>query len=850
MTMPPTTNAIPAAAEGEIARLCEEISDRLRRREPVDLEDYAARWPAHADDLRQLLPAMRMMAGIRADAPLPSAGSTVPDATPNESLGDFRIVREIGRGGMGIVYEAEQLSLRRNVALKVLPFAAVLDSRQLRRFHNEAQAAALLHHPRIVPVYGVGCERGVHYYAMQLIEGPTVAQVVRDLRARVGLDPPLPEQTLTTPPVTGESVDRAQAPVRVVSAPGDCDAAQIVDPPSPSKSTVPQGILSTARNHRSPAFVQAAVQLGIDVAEALDYAHQEGVLHRDIKPGNLLLDARGKVWVADFGLARIEADPGMTLTGDLIGTLRYMSPEQALAKRTMIDGRSDVYSLGATLYELLTLEPVFDGEDRQAILRQIAFDEPRPPRQLDRSFPVELETILLKTLAKNPPERYPTAGALADDLRRFLEQKPIEARRPTLVDRSTKWALRNRRLVVVGVWGLLLTVVTLLAASLLIWNEQRKTRHALDTAMEEKQRADEQAAIARAVNEFLQQDLLGLIDHASQVQADMEPDPDVKLRTLLDRAAAGMAKRFHDQPQVLDAVRMTVALAYNGIGRYPDAIQLLEHVRAYRARSLGPEHADTLHGMHELSCAYGRAGQPDTAIPLAEEVLRVATDSLGSAHSSTLTGLRSLAALYSDQARYAEAESLLVRGLETSRRKQGSTSEDTFHLENELAVAYMDQGRYQEAESLLTHGLEASRRVRGSEHPDTLRAMNNLALLYQRQGRYRESEPLLTQQLETQRRVLGPDHPTLHRTMNNLAVTYGGKGDYPKAISLLEEVLSLRSKALGPEHPATLVTTNNLASTCVLNGDRDRAIAIYEHLLPRVENGPRARTSRYARNHA
>jgi hypothetical protein len=268
MTMPPTTNAIPAAAEGEIARLCEEISDRLRRREPVDLEDYAARWPAHADDLRQLLPAMRMMAGIRADAPLPSAGSTVPDATPNESLGDFRIVREIGRGGMGIVYEAEQLSLRRNVALKVLPFAAVLDSRQLRRFHNEAQAAALLHHPRIVPVYGVGCERGVHYYAMQLIEGPTVAQVVRDLRSRVGLDPPLPEQILTTPPVTGESVDRAQAPVRVVSAPGDCDAAQIVDPPSPSKSTVPQGILSTARNHRSPAFVQASVQLGIDVAEA------------------------------------------------------------------------------------------------------------------------------------------------------------------------------------------------------------------------------------------------------------------------------------------------------------------------------------------------------------------------------------------------------------------------------------------------------------------------------------------------------------------------------------------------------------------------------------------------------
>ncbi len=176
------------------------------------------------------------------------------------------------------------------------------------------------------------------------------------------------------------------------------------------------------------------------MAEALDYAHQEGVLHRDIKPGNLLLGERGQVWVTDFGLARVESDPALTATGDLVGTLRYMSPEQALGDRVAIDHRTDIYSLGATLYELLTLQPVFAGEDRQTLLRQVAFEEPRRLRQVERNLPAALETILLKALAKSPHERYTTAGALAEDLRRFLQKKPIRARRPSLLDRGAKWA--------------------------------------------------------------------------------------------------------------------------------------------------------------------------------------------------------------------------------------------------------------------------------------------------------------------------------------------------------------------------------------------------------------------------
>ena len=198
----------------------------------------------------------------------------------------------------------------------------------------------------------------------------------------------------------------------------------------------------------------------MQVAEALDHAHTRGILHRDIKPANLLLDDQGQLWVTDFGLAQIQGNPGLTLTGDILGTLRYMSPEQALAKRVVIDGRTDIYSLGVTLYELLTLRPAIDGQDRQEILRKIAEEEPAPPRKLNPAVPRDLETILLKAMAKEPSGRYATAKELADELRRFLEHKPITARRPSLLDRAAKWARRHRA----AVWSAGVSLAVLLLA--------------------------------------------------------------------------------------------------------------------------------------------------------------------------------------------------------------------------------------------------------------------------------------------------------------------------------------------------------------------------------------------------
>jgi serine/threonine protein kinase/Flp pilus assembly protein TadD len=423
----PTT---AAACEQAVIRAVEEYSALVRAGQRPDRQAFLARHASCAAELAECLDGMEFVCQAVPELSQPEANPGGPAASP---LGDFRLVREVGRGGMGVVYEAVQLSLDRRVALKVLPFASTLDARQLQRFKNEAQAAAHLHHTNIVPVFATGCERGVHYYAMQFIDGYTLAAWIEALRqpaqpAASGdapTGPYLPESAAATPPVAG---------------------------------------LSTERPVGSPAHFQTVARLGAQAAAALEHAHQLGIVHRDIKPANLLVDGRGNLWVTDFGLAHCQGQAGLTMTGDLVGTLRYMSPEQALAQRVVIDHRTDVYSLGVTLYELLTLEPAFAGSTRHEVLRQIAFEEPRPPRRLNRPLPAELETIVLKALEKNPAERYGTAQELADDLERWLKDEPIRAKRPTLLQWGRKWARRHQPVVWAATVCCLVTAMALAAS--------------------------------------------------------------------------------------------------------------------------------------------------------------------------------------------------------------------------------------------------------------------------------------------------------------------------------------------------------------------------------------------------
>ena len=455
-------------------RLVEALHEYMRDLESgraPDLESMQARHPEIANSLvacmegleivHALAPSFRESSGSSdsADELLPTPGASKP-------LGDFLILRQIGRGGMGIVYEAQQLSLDRRVALKVLPFAAAMDPRHLQRFKNEAQAAAHLHHTNIVPIFGVGCERGVHYYAMQFIEGRTLAAVIQQYRRL------LAGEGQTAGKQTGRWSRTKVATKETLNDVFDEDASHAEWEPGAVQPSTEGYFLS------QPHF-RTMARFALQAAEALEYAHQMGVVHRDIKPANLLVDPRGNLWITDFGLAYVRTNAGLTMTGDVMGTLRYMSPEQALARRGMIDHRTDIYSLGVTLYELLSLRPVFEGHDRQEILQQIAFNEPLSLQKINPAIPHELETIVLKAIEKNAHERYATATELADDLRRFLEDKPIQAKRPSVRERLRKWGRRHRSLVSTMVFAAILGLIGLGLSTAVLWHEKQLTYEAL-----------------------------------------------------------------------------------------------------------------------------------------------------------------------------------------------------------------------------------------------------------------------------------------------------------------------------------------------------------------------------------
>ncbi|MDA7980565.1 MAG: serine/threonine protein kinase [Pirellulales bacterium] len=423
-----------------------------------------------------------------------------PLETDGAPLGDFQIVRELARGGMGVVYEAIQLSLGRRVALKVLPFAATIDDRHLQRFKLEAQAAALLHHNHIVPVYAVGCERGVHYYAMQLIEGQSLSTVIRQLAEQESQRQPKSHSRSRS---VGDFAEVATASINAQPSQLNADVDISIRPGIPQGDEAAHPIGNTHADEsthdvsqavtggfslQSERFVRRAVRMIAQAGEALEHAHQAGVVHRDIKPANLMVDQAGRVWITDFGLAQIQADINLTRSGDMLGTLRYMSPEQAGGQKTSLDHRTDVYSLGATLYELLTLGPVFSGTTHQELLHQILNTEPRGLREKNRAVSVELETVVLKSLRKNADERYQSAAEFRDDLARFLEHQPVLARRPTLLERAKKWSRRHPSAVIAAGMMFAVVAIALFISNHFIREEQQKTNQAY---LAEQQRANE-----------------------------------------------------------------------------------------------------------------------------------------------------------------------------------------------------------------------------------------------------------------------------------------------------------------------------------------------------------------------
>ena len=495
--------------------LADEFAARFRRGERPSVAEYTERYPDHADEIQDLFPSIVMMEQLKEKQESDQsalAGRRHFGGKRLERLGDYEIVQEIGRGGMGVVFEATQASLGRRVALKLLSDSATASEKHVQRFEREARAAAALHHTNIVPVFGVGHEDELHFYVMQYIEGVGLDEVLAALRQvaaekaasadsgsaavlaqalrcgsfagprKIGSSSSLTLARETLDATAGDETIRPQtlsdSVVHEEPAPADITGSLAGKPPIPASdpSSDPPQVNEKSSGPLGGSFgsqyFKSVARIGLQVADALQYAHGQNVLHRDIKPGNLLLDAQGTVWVTDFGLAKLTKQQDLTKTGDIVGTLRYMAPEQIDGKA---DQRSDIYSLGLTIYELLTLQPACDDKAIKQLLEKRHSDPTPRPRTINREIPADLETIVLKAISPEPNHRYGTAAELAEDFQRFLDDRPILARRASTVERLWRWSRRNPAMAALSGTALALAMLVVLLLSVgLIRSDQAR----------------------------------------------------------------------------------------------------------------------------------------------------------------------------------------------------------------------------------------------------------------------------------------------------------------------------------------------------------------------------------------
>src|SRR5579883_620457 len=646
-----------------------------------------------------------------------------------DAIGPYKLLQKLGEGGMGAVWVAEQHQpVKRRVALKLIKPG--MDSAQvLRRFEAERQALALMDHTSIAKVFDAGTTtQGRPYFVMELVKGVPITKYC----------------------------DELNLPIR------------------------------------------ERLALFVPVCQAIQHAHQKGIIHRDIKPSNVLVcmqDGKPVPKIIDFGIAKATSqqltDASLyTEVGQVIGTLEYMSPEQAELSALDIDTRADVYALGAMLYELLTgTTPLDRRRLKQAalmeVLRLIKEQEPpRPstrltesketlpsiaaqrhtePARLTREVRGELDWIVMKCLEKDRTRRYETANALARDVERYLADEPVEACPPSRSYRLGKFARKYRAaLSAAAAFVLLLAIAAAVSAWLAVRARQAEglAETRLEEVSTEKARADEEARVAAAVNDFLQRQLLGQADIGNQplsAGGAAERNPNVTVRELLDRAARDIEGQFGDQPLTEASIRLTIGDAYRALGRHTQAQPHLERAVQLRTANLGADHPNTLTSKNNLAQLYQFQGQYAKAEPLFKEALEGRTAKLGADHPDTLTTKNNLASLYRLQGQYAKAEPLYKDALQGRTAKLGADHPDTLLGKNNLATLYQDQGQYAKAEPLFKEVLESCTAKLGADHPYTLTSKNNLATLYYDQGQYAKAEPLFKQVLESSKHKAGVD---------------------------------------------------------------------------------------------
>ncbi len=575
----------PSSDRDPVEALAAEFAERIRRGERPAVEEYATKHPALAKKINELFPTIAQMEQLKCRKEHSSATAVALGGPRPENLGDFRILREVGRGGMGIVYEAEQKSLGRRVAVKVLPQSSLLNARQLQRFHREAQSAAGLHHTNVVPVFGAGEEGGYHYIVMQMIPGVGLDEILLQLaesrRAESPETDPLATASGSSPAeriaevadagrmLVCSDIEHATGPgSSVCPGIGSQDAAAAPNTLLPKAPTEDFGVkeaptvtvspdpasrcqgLPTGRSDLlriGPTYWRNVARIGVQVADALSYAHERSVLHRDIKPSNLIFDRQGIVWVTDFGLAKAMQDDSVSRTGDIVGTLRYMAPERLHGKA---DVRSDIYSLGLTLYETLALRPAYEASDTSSLLRKISEESPPRLATAAAGVPRDLETIVMKTIAREPAHRYLSAGELAGDLRLFLEDRPIRARRVSPVERLWRWCRRNRAVAGLAATALALLVLVAVVASVgyartRIANTKVNAALAGESRQRQKAEATTQLAL-EALDDIFKQFAPERMSEFTELALDDSSDSEIQIpvQPVLSKEAASLLEHL------------------------------------------------------------------------------------------------------------------------------------------------------------------------------------------------------------------------------------------------------------------------------------------------------------------